>query len=357
MSITGVRIKDFLVFRGEFAANFGDGKGINIFVGENGTGKTTLLKCFYAATDSVVYKASYYFNSIELVENRDVIATITGIPLEAHHETDNNPAVAVYLSHSEEWSKYDEESQSKIDEVSAYTKGNKSREALEANILAFNNNIKSVYIPEKDLLSNAKGLPESVLYGNAQFTRFEIDVIMKARVLANTPVQPLYQKICEIIGGEPLNDGQSFYIKRPNIEKPIHFSLEASGYRKFALLAMLIRNEQIKQGTALLWDEPENSLNPELMPKLVEILLELAQNGVQVFIATHDYNLVRHFDVRKNKDIPVLYHNLTKQAGNGQISCESYAKYTEMSDNLLERANENLFEAVVLDVMGDDSDE
>ena len=71
----------------------------------------------------------------------------------------------------------------------------------------------------------------------------------KARVLAHGPEQPLYRKICGIIGGEPVNDGQSFFMKREERGKSIPFSLEVSGYRKFGLLATVIRNEQIKNGT------------------------------------------------------------------------------------------------------------
>ena len=145
-------------------------------------------------------------------------------------------------------------------------------------------------------------------------------------------------------------------MKRANIDNPIPFSLEASGYRKLGMLAALIRNEQIKSGTVLLWDEPENSLNPELVPVLIDILLELSANGVQIFVATHDYIIARYLDVRKNKDIPVLFHILSKK-DNGQILCRSSQEYTELPDNSLEKANENLFEAVVSNAMGVDDDE
>ena len=77
---------------------------------------------------------------------------------------------------------------------------------------------------------------------------------------------------------------------------------------------------------------------------------------MQIFLATHDYNLARHFDVRKNKDIPVLYHNLSK-TDNGQIVCKSALEYTKLPDNSLERANENLFKAVVSNAMGVGDDE
>ena len=52
----------------------------------------------------------------------------------------------------------------------------------------------------------------------------------------------------------------------------------------------------------------------------------------------------------------MMYHNLTKTE-KGQIMCKSSSEYTKLPDNSLERANENLFEAVVSNAMGTDDAE
>ena len=41
----------------------------------------------------------------------------------------------------------------------------------------------------------------------------------------------------------------------------------------------------------LFWDEPEANLNPKLITRIAETLRILADRGVQVFVATHDYLL------------------------------------------------------------------
>jgi len=41
MAIDRVEIQDFLVFKGEFSATFCP--GVNVLIGDNGTGKTTLM--------------------------------------------------------------------------------------------------------------------------------------------------------------------------------------------------------------------------------------------------------------------------------------------------------------------------
>ncbi|MCL2086303.1 MAG: ATP-binding protein [Oscillospiraceae bacterium] len=285
MAIKRVEINDFLVFKGEFAADFCH--GVNVIIGGNATGKTTLLRTLY----------------------RDI-------------ERDNGRDIALH--------RYKE----------------------RATVIKDNNKIiQNVFIPEKDMLSIARGLPESYEYAKTDLLATEIAIIKKARVLPQCPEQPLYRKICNLLGGEPEHDGQSFFMKRFDFDEPIPFSSEASGYRKFALLALLIRNEQIKFGTVLFWDEPENSLNPELVSKLVDILLELAKNGVQMFIATHDYKFARYFDVRQDKSIPVMFHNLSKN-DEGKIICDSQPKYLELRDNLLESASEELFDIIVADAMG-----
>jgi predicted ATPase len=78
----------------------------------------------------------------------------------------------------------------------------------------------------------------------------------------------------------------NYYIIKTNGDR-IPSSNEASGFKKLGFLGLLIACGQIAPDAALFWDEPENSLNPELVPILADVLLLLFQNGVQIFIATH----------------------------------------------------------------------
>jgi predicted ATPase len=346
MTINRIKLRDFLVFKGELTIDLC--QGINVFIGGNGTGKTTLLRAMYAVQEhagrlkNINHIADYLRGPCSLEGLADILNSI-GRFLLFHSEDRFYGYVRT------------EELQQVVSDWTV-TKG-----AEEGSITFIDvggtteDEFKSVYVPEKDLLSHSKKLPESVEYGGLEFTRCEIDLIKKARVAASKPSQPLYEKICALIKGEPQNDGQSFFMKRPNIETPIPFSMEASGHKKFGLLATLIRNEQIKNGTVLFWDEPENSLNPEIVPAFVEILLNLSRNGVQIFIATHDYNFARYFDVRKDKTVPVVFHNLTKV--NEQIDCNSSPEYLKLPHNLLEKASADLFKAVVSDAMEVQDDE
>ena len=63
--------------------------------------------------------------------------------------------------------------------------------------------------------------------------------------------------------------------------------LVAEGYRKLTMVARLIANGSLDANSLLFWDEPEANLNPRLIRRLAPLLLDLAEAGVQVFIATH----------------------------------------------------------------------
>jgi predicted ATPase len=131
-------------------------------------------------------------------------------------------------------------------------------------------------------------------------------------------------------------------MKRSGIDGLVPFSLEASGYRKLGLLAALIRNEQIKSGVILFWDEPENSLNPELLPVLVDVLLELQRGGAQVFIATHSEILASYFNVRRKDDNEVMFYSLHKDGE--QIKAEKNERFDLLRPNSLKDEPVKLYE-------------
>jgi ABC-type polar amino acid transport system ATPase subunit len=215
---------------------------------------------------------------------------------------------------------------------------------------------RTVFIPEKDILEHAKGLLTFIEQKQTGFGTIYRDVLINAQDVP-TQHQSETQKSsmaasAEIINGEvqwDKGDGTYYTLRKDGTRIP--FDNEASGYKKLGFIGLLVASGQLESGSVLLWDEPENSLNREIVPELVNLLLELAHNGVQIFLATHDYNLARYFDVRQNKDIPVLFHHLRTE-NDGKVICESSPEYMEITDNHMEKASEDLFKAVVADAMG-----
>ncbi|HFC11308.1 MAG TPA: ATP-binding protein [Anaerolineae bacterium] len=101
-------------------------------------------------------------------------------------------------------------------------------------------------------------------------------------------LEPLY----EIIHGKVYREGRGFYVDLPDAKK-LDANIVAEGLRKIATLIYLVKNGSIAPNSILLLDEPEANLNPKLVPKMLEFLRRLTGEGVQIFLATHDY-LVAH---------------------------------------------------------------
>ncbi|MCL2227960.1 MAG: AAA family ATPase [Oscillospiraceae bacterium] len=311
MGIKHVKIEEHLVFEHRFTTEFCS--GVNVLIGGNGTGKTTLMRAIY---DLVSRERNY-----------------SGVTPDEKYKRENNPT-----------------------------------QTMEQNGIALTfhdgmilNNTNCIFIPEKDILEHSKGLLTFIEQKQTGFSELYKDVLVAAMDVptkTQTPMQKsIGKKISDIIGGyvEWMPSEGAFYMIKTNGNR-IPFAREASGFKRLGFLGLLLAGGQIKSETILFWDEPENSLNPELVPMLVDILIELAQNGVQMFIATHDYEVARYFDVRKNRDIPVMFHNFSKGDG-GHISCASSAEYIKIPDNLLESAGEAMFRAVAAFGFGIEDDD
>ena len=318
MAINHIEIKDFLVFKGGFAMDFSP--GVNVIIGGNGMGKSTILKCLYDLKQSYILypKEINDFDGVGSFEDGLVVVS------EPKSEVQEREWGTAYL-------------------------GGKIRNFL--------------YIPEKDILEHAKGLLPFIEQKPTGFSQIYKDTLVNAQDIPTNKQNELQRKtggiITGIIGGyiEWVQSEGAFYTVRTDGMR-IPFSAEASGFKKLGYLGLLVASGQLSPGTVLFWDEPENSLNPELVPTLVDVLLDLSSNGVQIFIATHNYNLARYFDVRKNKEIPVMFHKLSS-TDNGQIECYSSIEYIKLPNNHMEKASANLFKAVVNDGFGiwEDEDE
>ncbi|MBF0304095.1 MAG: AAA family ATPase [Alphaproteobacteria bacterium] len=101
----------------------------------------------------------------------------------------------------------------------------------------------------------------------------------------------------------------------------IEAPLVSEGYRKLATLAYLIQNGSLALHGSLFWDEPEANLNPRLMGPLADTLVQLAADGVQIFIATHSLFMMREIQLRLDRSkadgpaIPVRYFSLLRKDG------------------------------------------
>lgn len=141
----------------------------------------------------------------------------------------------------------------------------------------------------------------------------------------------------------------------PKGGEPLSSGMTAEGYRKIGVLHRLLSNGSINPGSSgiLLWDEPEANLNPALMKEVVQVLLELSRNGQQIILATHDYVLLKWFDllIDPGKEDHIRFHALCRDVGTDRITVETSENYsliskTAISDTFAELFDEDLARAL-----------
>lgn len=116
----------------------------------------------------------------------------------------------------------------------------------------------------------------------------------------------------------------------------------AEGWRKIGMLSRLIETGAIQPGISgpLFWDEPEGNLNPMLLELLVRILLELSRIGQQIILTTHDYVLLKCFDLLMDvgKGDHVRFHSLYRDQDTAEIRAASTDDYMAIKQNQIDEA-------------------
>jgi len=326
MAINRVEIKDFLVFKGEFTSYFCP--GVNVIIGENGTGKSTLVKSIYYIYN--ILRSEYFKSNLK-----------AHLPYFTQNKNDISPKL--YRGKKGEFilkeTKYNQFS------LHADLLLHDSHMSSEDNLRLID--IRAIYMPEKDILEHAKGLLTFIEQKQTGFSQIYKDILIAAQDIPTNEQSETQKFIChkitDIIGGDVSwdeSDG-SFYTVKTNGTR-IPFANEASGYKKLGFFGLLVSSGQLEPGAVLFWDEPENSLNPELIPILVDILFELSRNGVQIFIATHSEILASYFAVNRKNGDKVLFTSLYREGE--QIKANTSDRFDLLTPNKLTEEPVKLYE-------------
>ncbi|MEM9553989.1 MAG: AAA family ATPase [Acidobacteriota bacterium] len=327
MTLTRLELKSFTAFE-DLTLDLAP--GLNIFLGANATGKTHLLKVSYAACAVSKTRGSFADKLVRLflpsgdslgrlvhrqrgVSRSSVTVQRNGKRLQAAFHTKIRLATSAEESGLEAWAK----------------------EPLEC-----------VYIPVKEMLANAPGF--RALYGNrdVHFEEIYADILDRAfrPVLRGQPEatrRKLLQTIREAIDGRVVVEDEEFFLQ--NASGKLEFTLVAEGFRKLALLWLLIQNGTLLDGSVLCWDEPEANLNPRLLGTVVEILLELQTLGVQILVATHDYVFLKELDLRAAAHHSLRYHALHRSS-DGQVRHEAADSLLDIDHNAIAQTFDDLIQ-------------
>lgn len=79
--------------------------------------------------------------------------------------------------------------------------------------------------------------------------------------------------------------------RKGNSRFPINITAE--GVKKIAMLDTLLGNGYLSAGSIIFIDEPETALHPTAITKFLDIVGLLSRQGIQFFIASHSYFVVK----------------------------------------------------------------
>jgi hypothetical protein len=308
--------------------------GINIIIGANGTGKTHMLKALYAACAitvgedqdrSYALKLRNVFSPYEgrmgrlsrrqsgSVKTKVVVTRQGGVKLAAEFSNHTNKPEDVKITGESSWKKEE---------------------------------LISAYIPVKEMLAHAPGFLATAAKREIAFEEVYVDIIKRAflpKLMGPTDAdrQRLLTALQKAIDGKVVAKGENFFLK--NKQGELEFTLLAEGMRKLALIWLLIQNGTLLSGSVLFWDEPEANLNPALMGEVVEVILELQRLDVQVFLSTHNYVLLKEFDLRQKSGDAINYISLFRNSS-GSVESQRSSNYLGVSPNAIANTFSNLYD-------------
>ena len=321
--------------------------GINVFIGENGTGKTHMLKILYSFLESntlmqnskmlffeTLCKCFLSDNFKELFKSADK-KLLTQISA-------NNKQYIYQAEGSDNIPHKDElEVPFKNIEIKLQIDGQRSKE-----------DSPTVFIPAKDMLTHS-GLEKDYTERYIPFDKSLIDILNKSGVSELRSLSPesqdMLDSIKQIIGGSVLFEKNKYYILHENHK--ISFQYEAEGFKKLSVLWRLIETGILSKGAVLFWDEPEANINPQNIPMLTDMLFTLQKSGIQIFVATHNYVLAKYLELKKSNNNHIRFHSLYKSGGS--IAVESTETFRDLKHNAIADAYNKLLDEVFNEKIGD----
>lgn len=352
MFIQKISLKNITVFD-TLDMQFSD--GINVFIGPNGVGKTHLLKILYSACCAADPKVSFSNKIVTcFAPDKHRISRLVrrkqGNNDASIHITSKNEKIGKLLSNSKTFNSktLSASFSNKTPKWDATVTGEEGWEKQQEGL-------SSVFIPAKEILSHSYNLNAAVAMNNVSFDDTYLDVINAAKIKVSSGKdaaikKTLLSQIEAIIEGKVFFDKErdEFYLKHGNTK--IEFNLVAEGIRKIALLWQLVKNGVLVSGSVLFWDEPEANINPIHIPIIAEILLNLQQNGVQIFISTHDYFLNKYLEVKRQTSDKVMFHSFFYDEDH-TVAVESAPHFKELTHNSILDTFINLYQEEIDKVM------
>ena len=298
MLLKSLRIANFTAFA---EAELEFSPGLNVFVGENGTGKTHLLKLPYAVLRIGAEECAN--NNVrdptKALMQRRIAEKLFGVM---------RPDALGRLAKRQSGRlrcevRMDLTSRGGRRESIAFHFATRSKSEVTVDCLPPKWwNVGPVFLPTRDLLAIYPGF---LAFFETYRTEFEETWRDTCQLLSALEVKQraegavaLLARLEEAMGGKLELDRKTdrFYLRRRGGER-LEMHMVAEGSRKVGMLAHLVSTGVLAKGATLFWDEPEGNLNAKLVCSVARAILDVCNLGVQVFIGTHSLFLLREIEL------------------------------------------------------------
>ena len=308
---------------------------LNLFIGHNGKGKTFLLKTLYATVKSLEQNQRGRNETKSLAEllAEKLMNTFDTNSLGKIVRKGEGNKLLVNITSGEMHCGYS-------------FSGAAVKQVLPQNV---NNTFvptqaNSIFLPAKEVLSLRKVILASRNRNEFGFDDTYYDLAMaleptkKGRaVLAFAESR---KNLSEAIGGRIYYDeAKDEWIFKDDDRIEHDIAVTSEGIKKLSILDSLLGSHYLSTKSIVFIDEPESALHPELISKFMDIVFLLSKAGIQFFIASHSYFVIKKLYLlahQQKVSIPVYSfddaccrYDLRNEMPNNPIIEESVRLYME----------------------------
>lgn len=269
---------------------------INLFIGHNGSGKTFLLKALYAALRTV----EAYRRGKEQRSEKEILS-------DKLYWTFQVPTLGELVKKGENSLSF--LMKSSKGEAFSYSFGGSTVKNVATIINTFEQKAdNTIFIPAKEVLS----LRDVILEARENFSSFGFDDAYYDLAKALRPTtkgrnvksfsnarKSLETAISGRIGYDEKQKAWFFYGEN---NKKFDLSITSEGIKKISILDALLGNHYLSRGSIVIIDEAEANLHPEMIARFMDIVHELAKGGLQFFISSHSYFVIKKLYVLAQKN-------------------------------------------------------
>mgnify|MGYP003241810854 FL=1 len=314
---------------------------INLIIGENGTGKTFLLKALYSAV-----------KALEEYKRGDDISPINDILSEKLRWTFQVDKLGDIVSRNAEEGL---EFQMRLDKMDLSYQFSKSAASKVGMVDPISNGKEgnSIFIPAKEVLSlfsvilKSREIDKSFGFDDTYYDLVKALRISPSRGRNYTVFADSRKVVGDVIDGKveyDENNGRWYYKNKKNQKFSIGATSE--GVKKIAIMDRLLANGYLNTNSII--DEIESALHPKAVCQFLDMIDNIANEmGLQVFITSHSYFVIKKlFLIALKKENTVKCISLNK--GEEAQICDLH---DGMPDNSIIDTSIQLYEQEIEEVL------